>query len=486
MTADVTNVLLHGSIASIGALLKAKGLSAVELASFFVARIERFDRAGTALNAVRCLNDAWRSEAIACDRERAAGIDRGPLHGIPFLIKDNITTAGVMPTTAGASALGGFRATRDATLLRNLRAAGAILLGKTNLTEFADFVSDDMPSEWSGAGGIVRNPHGIPYGRGQGSSVGSAAAVAAGLCVFAIGSETQNSIQTPACFSSVVGLKPTVGRVSRHGLVPLVPNQDSPGPLARSVADASTVFAALQSFDPADGLSLLVERDRAGPAIERGLHGLRLGVLRRVQPLPAACVGADILFEAVLATLSRRGAEITDPCDLPRADELNDVRSCVFRAEFHAALDVFLESHGAPCGMANLADIIRWNGAHPDTIPYGQNLLVAAEATRLDARYRADRARDVLLSRTEGIHAALERSGVDALIAPMGTGAKASGKAGTPVVAIPAGALPDGTPFGVTLLGALGDDAHLLALAAAVEATVDGRRFPEMADHAAI
>jgi len=228
MSADIERILAEGSLEELGALLRGSRISAVKIAEWFLTRIEA-ENCGRFLNAVREVSPLALGHARVAAEELRLGLDRGPLHGIPVLLKDNILVPG-MTATAGAKALAGFRPQGEATLAARLRRAGAVILGKTNMTEFADFVSDVMPSEFSGAGGVVRNPHGTAYGRGQGSSVGSAAAVAAGLAPYAIGSETQNSIQSPACHSSVVGLKPSVGRVSRAGMVPLVPSQDSPGP----------------------------------------------------------------------------------------------------------------------------------------------------------------------------------------------------------------------------------------------------------------
>lgn len=471
-----------GSIRDIGAQLRAGRLSVVEAVGFYLARIEALDRAGPALNAVREVSARALDEARAADAALAAGRDLGPLHGIPVLLKDNVFVQG-MAAAAGAAALANFRPAREATLVRRLRCAGAILLGKTNLTEFADYVSDVMPSGFSGAGGVVKNPHGIEYARGQGSSVGSAAGVAAALAPAAIGSETQNSIQTPASFSSVVGYKPSVGRVSRYGLVPLVPSQDSPGPLARSVADALLVACALSGPDPRDTATLARLPAIAGRACARPLGTVRIGVPRR-QMAGRPEFGAFLpLFESALDALGRAGATLIDPCDLPSAEALQEARSSVFRTEFKAALNAMLEDLAAPCGIGSLQELIRWNEMHPGTIPYGQSLLIAAESAAGldDPGYRADRARDLALSVEGGIKAALASGDADVLIAPMGAAAKCTGKAGAPAISIPAGADAGGTPFGVTLFAAPGDDGPLLSIALAVESALQGRRLPKLA-----
>jgi amidase len=328
-----------------------------------------------------------------------------------------------------------------------------------------------MPSEFSGAGGVVKNPHGIRYDRGQGSSVGSAAAVAASLAPFAIGSETQNSIQTPACYSSVVGYKPSVGLVSRTGVVPLVPSQDSPGPLARSVADAALVASILAGADSRDTLTLFAQTPFAFAAID--LHAVRIGVPRRQIADRGDFASLLPLFENVLQRLARAGTTLVDPCDLPSAEQLQEVRSCVFRTEFKVALNALLEDNDSPCGVGSMEQLIAWNEKHPAAIPYGQSLLVAANATLglNDPAYLSDRARDIALSRSAGIDAAIAMHRVHALIAPMGAAAKCTGKAGAPVVAVPAGMSGD-TPFGVTLFGRVGDDLRLLAIAGAVERAI--------------
>lgn len=478
---NVEQTLLKGSIAELRAHYIAKRISVSETVQWFLSRIEKVSKGGPAINAVREISGRALEEARLADATLADDEAHSPLHGIPVLLKDNILTAD-MGAAAGAAALAKFRPKRDAVLVRRLRSAGAIVLGKTNLTEFADFVSDVMPSGYSGAGGVVKNPHGIEYGRGQGSSVGSAASVAASLCMFAIGSETQNSIQTPASYSSVVGYKPGVGVVSRTGVVPLVTSQDSPGPLARTVEDAALIGWVLAGADIRDSASLFAQGTLPGSLLGSSLANVRIGVPRRqVADRPEF---ADVmpLFEAAIASLSRLGAKIVDPCDLPSADQLQEVRSCVFRTEFKAALNAFLEDHGAPCGIASMHDLIAWNEAHPETIPYGQSLLIAANATNGvdDPVYRIDRARDIALSRTSGIDAALAMHDVDLLVAPMGAAAKCTGKAGAPVVAIPCGLDKNGVPFGITVFAGLGSDAKLLAAAGAIEQAVGDRRLPRI------
>lgn len=474
---DLFSLLALGSARAIGAAIAAGELTSLAATEWYLSRIERLNAGADGLNCVRSLSRLAREEAKRADAERAAGRIRGALHGVPFLVKDNVFTLDGSFASAGASALATFLPPVEATLVARLRDAGAVLLGKTNLTEFADFVSDTMPAEFSGVGGVVRNPLGQPYGRGQGSSVGSAAAVAAGLCAFAIGSETQNSIQAPAVHSSVVGFKPTVGRVSRYGLIPLVPSQDSPGPLTRTVDDARLVYQAMAGADMNDTATLAdfpPEHPRAS-----ALQGLRIGVPRRFIADAALSDSGKTLLAQRLASLAQAGAIIVDPCDLPSAEQLHEVRSCVFRSEFKASLNSLLSTF-APCGMSSLHDIIHWNQANPEAIPYGQSLLEAAEAAPdiRSAHYLRDRRQDVALSLDAGILAALKSSGAEVLLAPGSAAAKCTGKAGAPVVAIPAGQDVQGLPFGVTLFGAPGEDLRLLEAAQAVEAAIGQRVLP--------
>jgi amidase len=479
----MSDIFIKGSIADIGAAYRRRELTAAGAIAFYLGRIESLSRGGPGLNAVREVSPLAAEDARRADEMLAAGKDLGPLHGIPVLLKDNIFTAEGMVAAAGAKALAKFSPKRDATLVARLRQAGAIILGKTNLTEFADYVSDVMPSGFSGAGGVVRNPHGTEYGRGQGSSVGSAAAVAAALAPVAIGSETQNSIQTPASYSSVVGYKPSVGMTSRHGVVPLVPSQDSPGPLARCVADAVLVAAAIAGPDARDTASLKLEQALLPGALAPApLKGVRIGVPRRQMAERPDFAGVMPLFKEALDKLAAAGAVLVDPCELPSAEQLQEVRSSVFRTEFKAALNALLEECGAPCGIGSLEALIRWNEANPDAIPHGQSLLIAAQATNglRDPVYRADRARDIALSITGGIEAALRACSVEALVSPMGAAAKVTGKAGAPAIALPAGLQADGTPFGITLYAAPGSDARLLSIASGAEAALGPRRLPKL------
>jgi amidase len=475
------DVLVNGSIGDISGALMARKISVHEMTEWYLARVDRLGASG-GLNAVRAIANDAIDIARERDEELAAGRSRGKLHGIPVLIKDNIHAGSGLTTTAGARALAGFRTARQATLVRKLRTAGAIVLGKTNLTEFADYVSEVMPSGFSGAGGTVIHPFTREgYGRGLGSSVGSAASVAASLAPIAIGSETQNSIQTPASVTSVFGFKPSVGMVSRHGVLPLVPSQDSPGPLARCVDDLYEVLMAISGPDVRDSATseLLGTHANAPVSCEAGI--IRIGVLRRAVADRKDYEAVMPAFEAVLDELRRAGVTIVDPCDLPSAEQLQDVRSCVFRTEFKAALDAFLQDSDWRGEVGSLADIARWNEAHPDAIPFGQSLLLSAlETDGLGDTYKHDRRRDIALCRQAGIDAALRAGEADALIAPMGAAAKCTGKAGYPVLAIPAGKDSAGMPFGITLISGFAQDERLLKIGRTIAHIVGQRLLPQV------
>ncbi len=481
---ELERLLISGSASAIGQAYRDGLLSIEDAVKWYLARIEALNQAGPKLNAVKTVATNAIEEAARLDEELATGHDRGPLHGIPILIKANVMMGPDYTVHAGVAALRDFRPTITATLVTRLRAAGAIILGQTNMTEFADYVADVMPAGFSGAEGMVLNPHGITYGRGQGSSVGSASSVAAGFAPLAVGGETQNSIQTPASYSSVVGYKPSLGAITRAGIMPLVPSQDAAGFIGRTVNDVAIATAAVAGADVRDAASMLWSIERREGALSRvtDISQLTIGVPRRA--MADRDQFADVMpqFNAALAFLAMAGATIVDPCDLPSAEALQDVRSTVFATEFKEALNCFLADHHPSEDIHSLADLIAWNSVHAEVIPYGQSLLIAAEATHgiRHISYISDKRRDLELSRTQGIDAAMSAGNVDVLIAPMGAAAKCTGKAGAPTLAIPVGLSAKGTPFGVTLYARWGDDDAVLAAGALVEAHIGDRRLPKL------
>lgn len=478
----------------------AKGsLTSRELTAAYLERIAQVDRAGPALNAVIELNPDALDLAVQLDAERKAGRVRGPLHGIPVLIKDNIATLDRLQTTAGSLALVGARPQRDAHLVARLREAGAVILGKTNLSEWANFRSTNSTSGWSSRGGQTRNPYALDRNP-SGSSSGSAVAVAANLCVVAVGTETDGSIMSPASVCGIVGVKPTVGLVSRTGVIPISASQDAPGPMARTVRDAAILLGVLAGADPRDDATVarpaeLTVNFAAG--LKPGaLKGARLGILRgpfRFHPRMDA-----VLTDAV-AVLRAAGAEIVDPLNLPVIAQLSTPELEVLLYEFKDGVNAWFRSLGANATVGSLAEVIAFDEAHrAQTMPFfTQDLLVRAQAKGplTEKAYRDARALCVKLARDDGIDATMNTHELDALVAltngpagftdlvngNRGTGGSSTlaAVAGYPSVTVPA-AQVFGLPVGVSFVGRAWSEAALLALAADFEAHARARREPKL------
>jgi amidase len=364
--------------------LAAGELTATEVTAAFLARIDAIDASGPTLNAVLTVNPDAQAIAAELDRQFQDQGPRGPLHGVPVLLKDNIDTGDAMPTTAGSLALADHRAVADASLVTRLREAGAVILGKTNLSEWANFRDNNSSSGWSSLGGQTRNPYVLDRNP-CGSSSGSGAAVAARLAPFAVGTETDGSIACPAGINGVVGIKPTVGMVSRRGIIPIAATQDTAGPMARSVADAALLLAVLAGPDPADPASkaLPAVGPITVPAPGTGrLDGVRIGVFRGYEgagTLPRV----DALFEAALATLSGLGAELVDELEWRPAPSVLEAEYQVLLHEFKAGLNAYLAASRVPADRNSLARLIAWNDAHAHRVMpiFGQDIFIAAEAT---------------------------------------------------------------------------------------------------------
>lgn len=467
------------------------------------ARIAAVDRAGPALNAVLRIDPDAQWTARRLDAERRSGAAPGPLHGVPVLLKDNVDTGGPgggsMATSAGALALADSFALADAPLVRRLRAAGAVIVGKTNMTELANYMSTGMPGGYSSLGGQVVNPHhpALPVST---SSSGSAAAVAAGLCPAAIGTETSGSILSPAFANGVVGIKPTVGLVSRTGIVPISFSQDTAGPLARSVEDAARVLAVIAGPDPDDAAAHGAPAFDFRPHLRRdGLHGARIGI-------PQAGFwdqeggGWPDTLEQVRAALREGGAEVIDPADVATHDRI--VWSPVMLYEFKAAMNAYLRRLGPGAPRRTLADLIAFNDANAQAaLRYGQVWLLRAEhetSGRLDeAAYLDARAEDLRLCRTEGIDATLDRHRLDALVFPHAAGSSIAARAGYPSVAVPLGFAPSAgyegekygsrirgpapiEPRGVMFTGTAFSEPALVRIAHAFELITGGRVSPPL------
>ena len=469
--------------------------SAQSLAEAFLARINAIDRNGPAINAVIELNPDALKIAADLDRERKAKGPRGPLHGVPVLVKDNIDTAN-MSTTAGSLALLGAPAPKDAFIVARLRAAGAVLLGKTNLSEWANFRGEHSTSGWSGRGGQTKNPYALNRNP-SGSSSGSAAAVAASLCAVAVGTETDGSIVSPSSINGLVGIKPTVGLVSRSGIIPISASQDTAGPMARTVRDAVlllNVLAAADSADPATAAAPKTRPDYTQFLDRNGLRGVRLGIVRKSFGFSAA---VDKLMEQSIAAMKSAGAEIIDPVEIPPDGKIGEPESEVLLYEFKAGLNAYLKSRGRTDTLASLIVFNEKNRAR-ELDHFGQELFLQAEekGPLTDAAYRKARAECIRLTRTEGIDAACSKHRIQALVAPTSSLARLtdyingdSGNGGcstTPAVAgyphitVPAG-LVHGLPSGISFFGPAWSEPALIRVAYAFEQATKARRKPTFA-----
>jgi amidase len=485
------------TIHELQAKMEAGELTSVALVGRCLERIDQLDRAGPRLNAVLEVNPDAVAIAAALDRERAASGPRGPLHGIPILLKDNLDTADRMTTTAGSLALEGSIPAQDSFVAGRLREAGAVLLGKANLSEWANFRSTRSTSGWSSRGGQTRNPYALDRNP-CGSSSGSAVAVAADLCPAAIGTETDGSIICPAQANGLVGIKPTVGLVSRAGIIPISHSQDTAGPLARTVADAAAVLGALTGIDPRDpateGSRGRGYSDYSSFLDPAGLQRARIGVARQFF---GAHHQVDAAIASGLEVMSRLGAELVDPVKLPKVKDFwqSELEGLLY--EFKAGLNRYLATLGPAAPAHNLREIIAFNEANRERVmPYfGQELMEAAEekGPLTEEGYREALATCHRLAWEEGIHAALAENRLDAIVAPSGIPAwptdlvlgdhhyggssSHAAVAGTPNITVPAG-YAFGLPFGISFFGGAYGEPTLIRIAYAFEQATRVRRRP--------
>lgn len=460
--------------------------------------LARIAAAEPTLRAVIETNPDALAIADALDLERRERGARGPLHGIPVLIKDNIATGDRMETTAGSLALVGAKPKADAAVAARLRVAGAILLGKTNLSEWANFRSTQSSSGWSARGGQCRNPYALDRSP-CGSSSGTGAAIAASLAAVGVGTETDGSIVCPAHACGLVGIKPTVGLVSRAGIVPIAHSQDTAGPMARSVADAAALLSALAGEDPRDPATAdargRIEPDYTRFLDRQALKGARLGVPRKV--FFGYSPEADRIVEEAIGEMARRGAVIVDPADIPNAGEYDGDEYEVLLHEFKADLDAYLAGLDATAAVRTLADLIAFNERHAERelAYFGQEHFVAAQAKGplTDPAYRKARERCVSLSREKGLDAVFEAHRLDALVAPtggppwpidlvngdhfLGSSSTPAAVSGYPSITVPAGQ-SFGLPVGVTFIGRRFAEGPLIALAYAFERATRRRQPP--------
>ncbi len=468
------------------------------LARLYLERIRLLDKQGPRINSVIELNPDALTIAAGMDRERRAGKIRGPLHGIPVLIKDNIDTSDRMMTTSGSLALVGAPAAKDAFIVQRLREAGAVILGKTNLSEWANFRSTNSSSGWSGRGGQTKNPYALDRNP-CGSSSGTGSAVAANFAAVGIGTETDGSIVCPSNANALVGLKPTLGLVSRSGIVPIAHSQDTAGPMTRTVADAAVVLGAIAGTDPADSATtaagVRIESDYSKFLKADGLKGSRIGVARK--KVTGYSAATDRLFERAIEDLRRLGAEIVDPADIGSIGEYDEGEREVLLYEFKADLNQYLATRtGVP--VRTLKDVIEFNEKNKDReMPYfGQERMLAAEAKGplTDDAYRKALERNRKLSR-EGIDETMKRHRLDAIVMPtggppwttdlvngdhfLGDSSTPTAVAGYPVITVPMGYVY-GLPVGISFAGTAWSEGTLLRLAYAYEQGTKHRRPPAM------
>jgi amidase len=488
----------EATIPQIRTALSSGKITCAQLVQYYLARMDALDVAGPKLNAVRTRNPKAMQIAAAMD-QLPASAPRGPLFCIPILVKDNIDTAD-MPTTAGSVALQGTFPLDDAFLVKQLKAAGAIIIGKGNLTEFANYLTTGMPTGYSSLGGYVLDPYDprpipvpLPNSDGRqalgpgGSSSGPGVVASANFAAATVGTETSGSILSPSNANSDVGIKPTVGLISRQGVVPIAASQDTAGPITRTVTDAAIllgVLAGVDGHDPAtvssEGLAL---SDYTPYLKADALSGARIGVPRQYWP---STLNPDILAlgQKAFQTMRDLGAEVID-VDIASFAQLSAFSSSVLQYEFKRDLNTYLATRGPASSVKSLADVIAYNSAHADVaLKYGQVLALASQATDLygaEPQYVADRAMDLQLAKVQGIDATMDANNLTALVFPANNGAGIAAKAGYPSVIVPAGYLSTSSPFGITFTGKAYSEATLISLAYAFEQATKVRQPPSSA-----
>jgi len=477
--------------------MKSGKFTARSLVEKYLGRIDDIDKRGPAVNAIIELNPDAPHIADALDQERKAKGPRGPMHGIPVLIKDNIDTADGMMTTAGSLALAGSKPAKDSFVAQRLRAAGAVILGKTNLSEWANIRSSHSTSGWSGRGGLTRNPYALDRNP-CGSSSGTGAGISANLAAAGIGTETDGSIVCPASSNGLVGIKPTVGLVGRSGIVPISHSQDTAGPMCRTVRDAAILLGALAGADPEDSATAASSgkslTDYAQFCDPNGLKGARIGAARKYFGFNEA---VDALMELALDVMKKQGATLVDPADIETFGKFDDSELTVFMYELKADLNAYLARLGPSAPVRTLKDVIDFNERNREKeMPYfGQDLFLKAEAKGplTEKEYLDALARNRQLARTEGIDALMDKHHLDAIVAPTGgpawvtdllngdhsTGgsSNAAAVAGYPNINVTAGSL-SGLPVGISFFGRAWSEPTLIKLAYSFEQATKARQTP--------
>jgi len=483
----------EASIASLHDQMQRGELSSEQLVAWYLQRIERIDRAGPQLNAIIEINPDALETARALDREWRSSGPRGPLHGIPVVLKAKIDTADQMHTSAGSLALAEHVPPADAFLVKRLRDAGAVLLGKANLSEWANFRSSHSSSGWSSVGGQTRNPYDTARSP-CGSSSGSAVAVAANLTSVAVGTETDGSVVCPSGITGIVGIKPTLGLVSRSGIIPIAHSQDTAGPMARSVRDAAILLTAMTGVDaddPATGKGPELVNYSSNLTAD-GLRGKRIGVIRSYYGAGSS-PHVENVFETAIAAMKAQGAEIVDPIEI-EADAMYDAEYEVLLYEFRADLNSYFEKSGAP--IRSLGDLIRFNDANAESVMpiFGQDIVIEAEAKGplTESGYLEALETSKRIAST-AIDEALATHKLDALIAPtngpawmidhvngdsysVGSSSLAA-ISGYPSITVPAG-FAAGLPIGLSIISKAWNEKQLIEIAYAFEQATEARQAP--------
>jgi len=477
--------------------MQAGKYSSRSLTEKYLARIQDIDKAGPRINSVIEVNPEALEIAEALDRERKDKGARGPLHGIPLLIKDNIDTADRMNTTAGSLALLGSTPPKDAFVASQLRKAGAVILGKTNLSEWANIRSSHSTSGWSGRGGLTRNPYALDRNP-CGSSSGTGAAVSANLCAAGVGTETDGSVVCPSSANGLAGMKPTLGLVSRSGIIPIAHSQDTSGPMARTVRDAAILLGAMAGIDP-DDKETAASSGKSQPDYTKfldpnGLKGARIGVVRKYFGFNDA---VDQLVNTLIDEMKRAGAEITDPADIPTLGKFDDTELLVLLYELKADLAAYLARLGDSAQVKSLKDVIEFNEKHiAKEMPYfGQDMFLKAEekGPLTSKEYLDALANNRKSTRADGIDFIMDKYKLDALVAPTGGPAwltdlingdhsaggssNAAAVAGYPNINVTAGYLY-GLPVGISFFGRAWSEPTLLKIAYAFEQLTKARQKP--------
>jgi amidase len=492
-------ILPEWTITELQEKMEAGELTARQIAELYLQRIEAMDKDGPFINSIIELNPDALDNADKLDEQRKGGKVRGEMHGIPVLIKDNIDTHDKMQTTTGSLALEGNIAAKDAFIVKQLRKAGAVILGKTNLSEWANFRGKNSISGWSSRGGLTRNPHALDRSA-CGSSSGSAAAIAANLATVAVGTETDGSIICPAQTNGIVGIKPTLGLLSRSGIIPIAHSQDTPGPMARTVTDAAIMLGMMTGIDKLDPATKSSKNHRFKKVSKfldlDGLKGVRIGVARNMAGSNPKIIK---IFELCIEVMRQLGAVVIDPVTVPNFDKFSATEVEVLHYEFKADLNKYLKALPDDARVHSMEDVIKFNEKNEHRVLqyYGQEHMLAAQekGTLRDKKYKDALAKNLRLTRKDGIDAVIRKHKLDAIVVPSGGPAwmidlangdavnwdmestSPAAVAGYPHITVPAGFV-FGLPVGISFFSKAWKDADLIKYAYAFEQATQYRRQP--------